>query len=102
MMRQQPMPKAKPPCTEPEIIPPGADWRRASRIWVSTGRQHTTRIQITPLGPFGIAFFLLLIGIVALAGIALLIGAALVGIAAAGLVIVAGIVSSLFRRQFRR
>ena len=36
-MQQQPMPKAKTPYTEPEIIPPGADWPRASRIWVSTG-----------------------------------------------------------------
>jgi hypothetical protein len=101
MMQQQPMPRAETPYTEPEIIPPDADLPHASRIWVSTGPHHTTRIQITRLGPIAIAFFLLLIGIVALAGIALLIGAALVGIAAAGLVIVAGIVSSLFRRPFR-
>jgi hypothetical protein len=102
MMRQQPMPKAKAPYTEPEIIPPGADWPRASRIWVSTGPHHTTRIQITRLGPVGIAFFMLLIGILALAGMALLLGAALVGIAAGGVLIVGGIISSLSRRPFRR
>src|ERR1700730_18016791 len=102
MMQQQPMPKAKTPYTEPEIFPPGADWPRASRIWVSTGPHQTTRIQITRLGPVGIAFFLLLIVIVALAGIAFLIGAALVGIAAGGVLIVGGIISSLFRRPFRR
>ena len=101
-MRQQPMPKAKAPYTEPEIIPPGADWPRASRIWVSTGPHHTTRIQITPLGRVGIAFFLMLIGILALAGIALLLGAALVGIAAGSVLIVGGIISRLSRRPSNR
>jgi hypothetical protein len=67
--------KAKTPYTEPEITPPGADWPRASRIWVSAGPHHTTRIQIMRLGPVGIAFFVLLIGILALAGMALLLGA---------------------------
>jgi len=86
------MPKAKAPCTEPEIIP---DWPRASRIWVSTGPYHTTRIQITRPGPVGIALFVLLIGIMALAGMALLLGAALVAIAAGGALIVGGIISSL-------
>jgi hypothetical protein len=102
MMQQQPMPRAETPYTEPEIIPPGADWPGAPRTWVSTGPHHTTRIQITRLGPVGIAFFMLLIGILALAGMALLLGAALVGVAAGGVLIVAGIVSSLFRRPFRR
>jgi len=101
-MQQQPMPKAKPRYTEPEIIPPGADWPRASRIWVSTGPHHTTRIQITRLGPVGIAIFLLLIGVLAFVGMALLLGAALVGIAAAGVLIIGGILSNLSRRQFRR
>jgi len=102
MMRQQPMPKAKAAYTEPEIIPPGADWPRASRVWVSTGRHHTTRIQITRLGPVATALFVILIGILALAGMALLLGAALVGIAAGGVLIVGGIISSLSRRPFRR
>ncbi len=101
-MQQQPMPKAKTRCTEPEIIPPGADWPRASRIWVSAGPYHTTRIQIKRLGPVGIALFMLLIGILALAGMALLLGAALVGLAAGGVLIVGGIISSLSRRPFRR
>ena len=101
-MQQQPTPKAKTPRTEPEIIPPGADWPRASRIWVSTGRYHTTRIQIARLGPVGMALFVLLIGILAWAGMALLLGAAMVGIAAGGVLIVGGIISSLSRRPFRR
>ena len=89
-MQQQRMPKAKTPYTEPEMIPPDADWQRTSRIWVSTGPNHTTRTQITRLGPLGIALFMLLIGILALAGMALLLGAALVGIAAGGVLIVGG------------
>ena len=100
MLQQQP--KAKAPYTEPEIIPPGADWPRASRIWVSTGPHQTTRIQITRLGPVGFALFVLLIGILALAGVTLLLGAALVGIAAGAVLIVGGIISSLSRRPSRR
>jgi hypothetical protein len=102
MMQQQPMPKARTPYTEPEIIPPGTDWPRVSRIWVSTGPYYTTRIQMARLGPVGITLFVLLIGMLALAGMALLLGAALVGIAAGGVLIVGGIISSLSRRPFRR
>jgi hypothetical protein len=102
MMQQQPTPKAKTPYSEPEIIPPGADWPRASRIWVFTGAHHNTRIQTTRLAPVGIALFALLIGILALAGVALLVGAALVGVAAGAVLIVGGILSSLSRRPFRR
>ena len=102
MMRQQPTPKAETPYTEAEIIPPGADWPRSSRIWVSTGPHQTTRIQITRRGPVGIALFVLLIGILASVGLFLLLGAALVGVVAAGVLIGGGIFSSLSRRPIRR
>jgi hypothetical protein len=101
-MQQQSTPMAETSSIEPEIIPPGADWPRSSRIWISTGPQHTTRIQIARLGPVGIALFVLLIGILALAGLVLLLGAALVGVVAAGVLIGAGVSSSLSRRSFRR
>jgi hypothetical protein len=101
-MQQQSAPRANTPHTEPEIILPDADWPRASRIWISTSNRHTARIQITRLGPVGIAIFVLLIGVLALVGMALLLGAALVGIAAAGVPIIGGILSNLSRRQFRR
>jgi hypothetical protein len=42
------------------------------------------------------------IGILALAGMALLVGAALVGVAAGAVLIVGGILSSLSRSPFRR
>jgi hypothetical protein len=102
MMQQHPTPKAETPYIEPEIIPPGADRPRSSRIWVSTGPCHTTRVQITRLGPIGIALFVLLIGILASVGLFLLLGAALVGVVAAGVLIGGGIFSSLLRRPFRR
>jgi hypothetical protein len=102
VMRQQDMPTTEPPSTEPEIIPPGADWQRRSRIWVSTGQDRIVRLQITPLGAVGFPGFVLLIVILAIAGIALLLGAALVGVAAAGVLIIGGIVSAVLRRQFRR
>ena len=102
-MQQHTTPMAEtPPYAEPEIIPPGADWPRSSQMWISTGTHHTTRIQIARLGPVGIALFLLLIGILALAGLVLLLGAALVGVVAAGVLIGGGIFSSLSRRSFRR
>jgi len=101
-MQHQDMPAAKPPFTEPEIIPPGDNWQRVSRIWVSTGQHRAVRVQITSPGPVAFAVFILVIVILAVAGIALLLGAALVGIAAACLLIVGGIASSVLRRVFRR
>lgn len=101
-MQQQDMPEAKPPSTEPEVIPPGADWQRTSRIRLSAGQYHTTRVQITPIGPVGFALFVLLIVILAFAGMALLLGAALMGAAVVGVLTVGGIGSSVLRRQFRR
>jgi len=101
-MQQQNMPDSKPPSTQPEIIPPGADWQQASRICPSTGQHHTIRVQITPVGPLGFAAFVLLMVILAFAGITLLLGVALVGVAAAGVLIVGGLVSSVLHRQFRR
>jgi hypothetical protein len=76
-------------CQRPRRPPPSRrssrpDWPRTSRIWVSTGPHHTTRIQITRLGPLGIALLALLTGILALAGMTLLFGAVLIGIAAGG------------------
>ena len=101
-MQQQPTPKAETPHIAPEIIPPGADWPRSSRIWISTGPHHTTRIQIARLGPVGITLSVLLVGILALTGLVLLLGAALVGVVAAGVLIGGGIFSSLSRRPNRR
>jgi hypothetical protein len=102
LMHQQDIPGAKPPSTEPEIIPPDVDSQRGSRIWASSGQRHTTRVRITPLGPVGFALSVFLIVLLAFVGVALLFGAALVGIAATGVLLVGGIVSSVLRGRFRR
>ena len=101
VMQHQDVPEANRRSTDPEIIPPGTD-RRESRVWKSTGQRHTIHVQITPLGPVGLAGFLILMVVLGFVGIVLLLGAALVGIAAAGLLIVGGIVSAVLRGQFRR
>ena len=101
-MRHRDIQEAKPASTEPEIIPPGANWQEPPRVWHSTGQRHSIRVQITPVRPVGFAGFVLLIVILGLVGVALLIGAALVGVAAAGMLIVGGIVSSVVRRRFPR
>jgi hypothetical protein len=101
-MHQQETPEAKLSSTEPEIIPPGAGWQQVSRTWASAAQHYAPRLWITPRGPVGFTLFVLLIVILAFAGIVLLFGAALVGIAATGVLIVGGIVSSVLRGQFRR
>jgi hypothetical protein len=102
MMRQPPVPRAETPNIEPEIIPPGADWPCSPRSSASNGPHHTTPIQIPRLSPVGIALFVLLIGILVLAGLVLLVGAALIGVVVVGILIGGGIVSSLSRHHFRR
>ena len=79
-MQQQLTPKAETPHIAPEIILPDADWPRSSRICISTGSHHATRIQIARLGPVGITLSVLLVGFLALAGLVLLLGAALIGV----------------------
>jgi hypothetical protein len=101
-MRQQAFSEAKLRSTEPEIIPPGVERQRVSRIWVFTSRRYPTHLWITPMGPIGTALLVLLIGILALAGSALLLGAALVGVAAAGVLMIGGIVSKVLSRRLWR
>jgi hypothetical protein len=78
--------------------------------WLATGvadlgirwpAPHYPRLDYAP-GPVGFALFVLLIVILAFAGVVLLFGVAVVGIAATGVLIVGGIVSSVLRGQFRR
>jgi hypothetical protein len=102
VMQHQDIPEARPPSTDPEIIPPGINWQERSRVWQSTGHRHTIRVQCTPVGPLGFAGFVLLMVILGFVGVALLVGAALVATAAAGMLISGGVVYGILRRQFRR
>jgi hypothetical protein len=60
------------------------------------------RVRITRLEPVGIAALMLMIGILGLAGLMLVIGFALVGLAAAGVLVVGGILSGLLRSLSQR
>jgi len=88
---------AEPPRAEPEIIPPGADFppRRGPGRVVFTRR--VTRIQVTRLGPFGIAMVLLGAGVLGVVGLLVLLGAALVAAAALGVVVLGALLSRLLR-----
>lgn len=94
-------PGAEPPRAEPEIIPPGADFPPRPQLDNGVFAQYGTRIHLTRLGPFGIAFVLLGAGILGAVALLMLLGAALVGAAAAGVIIVGALVARLFRGLLR-
>jgi hypothetical protein len=103
MPRQRPV-KPEQPRSEPEIIPPprgrtqayqgGADWfaseRGASRIFVA---------RVGPWSIFGIA---LLIGLIAGAMLAILLGALLIAIPVVGLLIAGALIANALRGRLRR
>jgi hypothetical protein len=82
---------------EPEIIPPGAPLPRGSRVWVASDLRGTRQIYVRPLGPLGMA--LLTLGVGAVAGLALLflLGTAIIGLAAIGVLTIAGIIAGILR-----
>ena len=93
---------AEPPRGEPEIIPPGADWRPGSRVWIATARHRGGRLHIAKLGPLGILLAVLMAGIIAAAALVFLAGAVLIGAVAAAALVAGAIISGIFRRPLRR
>ena len=92
-------PEARPdlPRSEPEIIPPGVDFR--ARPGGETGF-YTNRgihIRVTRPGPLGIAAILVGAGIVGALGLLMLLGTLLIGAAAAGTLVVIALVARLLR-----
>lgn len=82
---------------EPEIIPPGVPLPRGARVWVASNPHGTGQIHVRPIGPIGMA--LLTLGIGAIAGLALLflLGTAIIGLAAIGVLTIAGVIAGLLR-----
>jgi hypothetical protein len=82
---------------EQEIIPPGVPLHRASGVWVTSDMRGAHRVYAARVGPVGVA--LLTLGIGAVAGLSLLflLGAAVIGLAAIGVLTVAGVISGLLR-----
>ncbi len=101
------------PRVEPEIIPPDRNPRRPDRhqqtwhrqtwhrqTWqpFSTAADETQRIYVARLGPFGIAFLMLILGVVIAVILLAVVGAVLIWIPAVVLLVAVGALFRLFRR----
>jgi hypothetical protein len=92
------------PRAEPEIIPPDrtgreSDWRRYEwRPDASAFTGQTHRIYVGRVGPFGIALFLLIVGIVIAVILLAVLGAVLIWIPVLALLVAAGAIFRLLRR----
>ncbi len=93
-------PEAAPdlPRSEPEIIPPGVDFRPGPNGETGFYTHRSIRIHVTRPGPFGIAAIVIGAGIVGALGFLLLLGTLLIGAAAAGTLIVVALVARLLAR----
>ena len=91
------------PRLEPEIIPPargrrGSDWQ--PDVWPPYGSTGgtTQRLYVARLGPVGLAFLMVLIGIVVAVITLAVVGAILIWIPILALLLGAGVVYRLLRR----
>jgi hypothetical protein len=92
------------PRLEPEIIPP-ARGRRYSGwqydVWqpyASSTAGGTHRLYVARLGPFGLAMFMLLVGIVVAVLVLAVVGAILIWIPILALLLAAGVIFRFWRR----
>ncbi len=93
------------PSSEPEIIPPARGRTQAYRTgseWFSTGERGANRIFVARIGPWSILGIVLLIGLVAGAMLAVLLGTLLIAIPVIGLLIAAAMISNALRSHLRR
>jgi hypothetical protein len=92
------------PRVEPEIIAPdrfrrAPDWRqRAGRPYVSALADPPPRIYVGRFGPFGFVVFMVIIGILAAAGLLATLGAVLVWIPLVALLVGVGALVRFLRR----
>jgi hypothetical protein len=92
------------PRVEPEIIAPdrfrrAPDWhKRAGRPYVSALAEAPPRVYVGRFGPFGFALFVLIIGILAAAGLLATLGAVLVWIPVVALLVAVGAIIRFLRR----
>jgi hypothetical protein len=93
------------PRSEPEIIPPargGAHAYRPAPEWFSVGDRGTNRVFVARMGSWSILGIVLLIGLVAGATLAILLGTLLIALPVIGLLIAAAMISSALRSHLRR
>jgi hypothetical protein len=86
------------PRSEPEIIPPGADFRPRSGTETGFDTRRGIHIRVPRLGPLGIATIFVGVGIVGALSVLLLAGALLIGAAAAGMLMAITLVARLLAR----
>jgi hypothetical protein len=98
MPRRRPL-KPEYPRSEPEIIPPARDRTQAyGTEWFPGGTQGSSRVFVAKLGAWKLLGIVLLIGLVAGAVLAILLGALLITIPIIGLLVIVGIIASQLRR----
>jgi hypothetical protein len=90
------------PRLEPEIIPPersrgDSEW--PPHAWRPNASTHRQRIYVARLGPFGFALLMAMIGIVVALILLAVVGAILVWIPILALLLAAGFVYRLLRRE---
>ena len=83
------------PRSEPEIIPPGADFRPPPAGETGFHGRPTIHIRVSSPGPLGIAAIAVGVGVVGALSLLLLVGVLLIGAAAAGALIAIALVTRL-------
>jgi hypothetical protein len=97
MPRRRPV-KPEYPRSEPEIIPPARDRTQAyGTEWFPGGTQGSSRVFVAKFGTWKLLGIVLLIGLVAGAVLAILLGALLITIPIIGLLVIVGIIASQLR-----
>lgn len=89
--------RPEPPRSEPEIIPPGAEFQRRPDDGTGFRAHRGIYVRVTPPGPLGIAAIVVGAGIAGVLGFVMLIGTLLIGAAAAGAVVLIALIGRLLR-----
>jgi hypothetical protein len=83
---------------EPEIIPPDQPLpRREPQIWATRDPRGTHQVYFRPIGPVGATLLTLGVGAAAVLGFFFLLSTAIIGLAAIGVLTIAGIVAGILR-----
>src|ERR1700722_13982971 len=97
MPRRRPL-KPEYPRSEPEIISPARDRTQAyGTEWFPGSTQGSSRVFVAKFGTWKLLGIVLLIGLVAGAVLAILLGALLITIPIIGLLVIVGIIASQLR-----
>jgi hypothetical protein len=93
------------PRSEPEIIPPtrsGPQAYRSGPEWFAAGERGSNRVFVARMGSWSILGIVLLVGLVAGATLAILLGTLLIVLPVIGLLIAGAMISGALRSHFRQ